>query len=226
MKINTLGNDLFYDTDFIPYSKNAPEWKNFKQKIKNEKNINLETTLVAKDRIKKINLKIDALIFGTEKDDKLKRIIDSFDEEQMLVAQGNFILRDITRRFFLLLEKNIYTFLPCDIPQEKIAHYIFAKTYDTFIKGRMCSFYSNQKKSEKFEKVLLYFFEKNNMGFYEPSLKRINKAIKDAFKKSGKNLYDLKLLVDTDKGNNLAKSSTTWNTYKRFCLIKTEYLTA
>lgn len=208
MKINTLGNDFFYDTDFIPYSKNDPEWKNFKQKIKNEKNINLETTLAANERIKKINFKIDALIFETEKGDEIKRILDSFNEEQMLVAQGDFILRDITRRFFLLLEKNIFSFLPCDIPQEKIAHYFFAKAYDS-------NFYSNQEKSEMFEKILLYFYEKNNMGFYEPSLKRVNKAIKEAFKKSGKNLDELKILVDTDKGNNLTKASTTWNTFKK-----------
>ena len=47
------------------------------------------------------------------------------------------------------------------------------------------------------------------MGFYEPSLEQANKQIKDAFKKAGKSILELKQIVDTDKGKNLNKASTT-----------------
>ena len=53
------------------------------------------------------------------------------------------------------------------------------------------------------------------MGFYEPSLEQANKQIKDAFKKAGKSILELKQIVDTDKGKNLNKASTTWKTVKK-----------
>ena len=221
MQIDTLGSALFYDTKF-GWSENEPEWANFKQKIKTEKNINLEDTILVKTRIKKIKNEIFRNIFGSINEKDLKSIFMQFTEDQLIVAQAFFLFLNIFFSFFEQLKKNISNFLPCDIPQNFIVQYTFAKHINKFlnyqnplIKGRLLPLYSNKEKAELFEKILCYFFKKNNMGFYEPSLEQANKQIKDAFKNAGKSILDLKQIVDTDKGKNLNKASTTWKTVKK-----------
>ena len=68
----------------------------------------------------------------------------------------------------------------------------------------------------------MYFFKKNDKGFYEPSLGRANEQIKIAFKVAGKKLDDLKTLVDTDKGTNLKNASITWKTVKKLIVDSNE----
>lgn len=82
MKIDSLGNALFDDTDLISYSATDPEWANFKQKIKSEKRIDLEDTILVTDRIKKILTKIGVLIDGTEDEKELKAMFNSLSEEE------------------------------------------------------------------------------------------------------------------------------------------------
>ena len=207
MKIDSLGNALFDDTDLISYSATDPEWANFKQKIKSEKSIDLEDTILVTDRIKKILTKIGVLIDGTEDEKELKSMFNSLSEEEKSVDFGYIIFPIIIFGYFEQLKKNIANFLPCDIPQEKIALYTFSKV--------VCQFVNNSKRAESIEKILLYFFKKNDKGLFEPSLEKANEQIKKALKNAGKTLDDLKKLVDTDKGTNLKNASITWKTVKK-----------
>lgn len=224
MKIDSLGNALFYDTDFIP-SKDNPEWANFKQKIKTEKSINLETTVLVQERIKKATRKISALIYGAEVKNEREKLFEGFDDEQHTVSFADILFTNIVFGFFEQLKQNIANFLPCDIPQDKIAQYTLAKHLNKFVnypnplmKGGMCSFFSNKARAEAIENCLRYFFKKNSMGLYEPSLEKTNEQLKGAFKKAGKNLDELKALVDTDKGRSLKNVSTSWKTAKKLLL--------
>lgn len=221
MKIDYLGNAFFYDSDFIP-SKDNPEWANFKQKIKTEKRINLETTILVQERIKKATWKIETLIYGTEDEKELKNLFESFTDEQCTVLFADKLFTNIVLGFFEQLKQNIANFLPCDIPQDKIAQYTLAKHINKFVnypnpllKGGLCTLYSNKERAEAIEKCLCYFFKKNSMGLYEPSLDKTNEQIKIAFKSAGKKLDDLKALVDTDKGRSLKNVSTSWKTVKK-----------
>lgn len=229
MKIDSLGNALFDDTDLISYSATDPEWANFKQKIKSEKSIDLEDTILVTDRIKKILTKIGVLIDGTEDEKELKALFNGLSEEEKSVDFGYLIFPIIIYGYFEQLKKNIATFLPCDIPQDKIAQYTFAKHINQFVnytnpmvKGGLLPLNSNKTKAESIEKIFLYFFKKNDKGFYEPSLDRANEQIKIAFKVAGKKLDDLKTLVDTDKGTNLKNASITWKTVKKLIVDSNE----
>lgn len=207
MKIDSLGNALFDDTDLISYSATDPEWANFKQKIKSEKSIDLEDTILVTDRIKKILIKIGVLIDGTEDEKELKAMFNSLSEEEKSVDFGYIIFPIIIFGYFEQLKKNIANFLPCDIPQDKIAQYTFSKV--------LCQFVNTSKRAESIEKILLYSFKKNDKGLFEPSLEKANEQIKKALKNAGKTLDDLKKLVDTDKGTNLKNASITWKTVKK-----------
>lgn len=207
MKIDSLGNALFDDTDLISYSATDPEWANFKQKIKSEKSIDLEDTILVTDRIKKILTKIGVLIDGTEDEKELKAMFNSLSEEEKSVDFGYIIFPIIIFGYFEQLKKNIANFLPCDIPQDKIAQYTFSKV--------VCQFVNTSKRAESIEKILLYSFKKNDKGLFEPSLEKANEQIKKALKNAGKTLDDLKKLVDTDKGTNLKNASITWKTVKK-----------
>ena len=207
MKIDSLGNALFDDTDLISYSATDPEWANFKQKIKSEKSIDLEDTILVTDRIKKILTKIGVLIDGTEDEKELKAMFNSLSEEEKSVGFGYIIFPIIIYGYFEQLKKNIANFLPCDIPQDKIAQYTFSKV--------LCQFVNTSKRAESIEKILLYSFKKNDKGLFEPSLEKANEQIKKALKNAGKTLDDLKKLVDTDKGTNLKNASITWKTVKK-----------
>lgn len=229
MKIDSLGNSLFDDTELISYSETDPEWANFKQKIKSEKSINLEDSLLVKDRIKKILSKIGTMIDKTEDEKELKQLYESPTEEKNSVNLGFILFPVIIFGFFEQLKKNISNFLPCDIPQDKIAQYTFAKYINQYvnftnpiIKGGALPLNSNRTKAESFEKLLCYFFKKNDKGLYEPSLEKANEQIKKVFKARGKKLDDLKTLVDTDKGTNLKNASITWKTVKKVLVDSNE----
>ena len=222
MEINTIGNALFYDTDFIKSSINDPEWLNFKQKIKNEKNINIENTCLIPERRKRIIRKINKLIYGTDDKDKLKEIIDGFSEEQKNIIFSGNLFGNIIFGYFRQLKTNISNFLPLDIPQDKLAQYTFAKHVNKFvnytrimIKGDALPLYEHKDRASMIEKSILFFFRKNEKGLYEPTMNGANELIKSAFKSAGKNLDALKLLVDTDKGRSLSNVSTTWKTFKK-----------
>ena len=214
MKIDSLGNALFDDTDLISYSATDPEWANFKQKIKSEKSIDLEDTILVTDRIKKILTKIGVLIDGTEDEKELKAMFNSLSEEEKSVDFGYIIFPIIIFGYFEQLKKNIANFLPCDIPQDKIAQYTFSKV--------LCQFVNTSKRAESIEKILLYSFKKNDKGLFEPSLEKANEQIKKALKNAGKTLDDLKKLVDTDKGTNLKNASITWKTVKKIIIDSNE----
>lgn len=214
MKIDSLGNALFDDTDLISYSATDPEWANFKQKIKSEKSIDLEDTILVTDRIKKILTKIGVLIDGTEDEKELKAMFNSLSEEEKSVDFGYIIFPIIIFGYFEQLKKNIANFLPCDIPQDKIAQYTFSKV--------LCQFVNTSKRAESIEKMLLYSFKKNDKGLFEPSLEKANEQIKKALKNAGKTLDDLKKLVDTDKGTNLKNASITWKTVKKIIIDSNE----
>lgn len=104
MQIDTLGSALFYDTKF-GWSENEPEWANFKQKIKTEKNINLEDTILVKTRIKNIKNEIFRNIFGSINEKDLKSIFMQFTEDQLIVAQAFFLFLKIFFSFFEQLKK-------------------------------------------------------------------------------------------------------------------------
>lgn len=214
MKIDSLGNALFDDTDLISYSATDPEWANFKQKIKSEKRIDLEDTILVTDRIKKILTKIGVLIDGTEDEKERKAMFNSLSEEEKSVDFGYIIFPIIIFGYFEQLKKNIANFLPCDIPQDKIAQYTFSKV--------LCQFVNTSKRAESIEKLLLYSFKKNDKGLFEPSLEKANEQIKKALKNAGKTLDDLKKLVDTDKGTNLKNASITWKTVKKIIIDSNE----
>lgn len=214
MKIDSLGNALFDDTDLISYSATDPEWANFKQKIKSEKRIDLEDTILVTDRIKKILTKIGVLIDGTEDEKERKAMFNSLSEEEKSVDFGYIIFPIIIFGYFEQLKKNIANFLPCDIPQDKIAQYTFSKV--------LCQFVNTSKRAESIEKILLYSFKKNDKGLFEPSLEKANEQIKKALKNAGKTLDDLKKLVDTDKGTNLKNASITWKTVKKIIIDSNE----
>lgn len=241
MKIETIGIDAFNDIEFL-YSNDEPEWRNFQQKIIQEKHINLENIITAEIRIKKFLAKIDYLRYGIEypkeitkesaADEeiqaRLQEIYDSFNEEEKISANGITIIASLLFGFFNQLKKNISTVLPCDIPQNKIASWTFAKYLSgrlSFVQrvcGRMVPTRSNEEHAQLYEDIFHYYFKKNSKGFYAPSLSEINKAIKMAFKKAGKNLDALKAIVDTDKQNSLTNVSTSWKTLKKLLINSDE----
>ncbi len=227
MKIETLGNKLFDDTDFIPSLEGEPEWKNFKQKIKDEKDINLESVLRVDDRIKRIKQKKVLLVYGVKNDDELKKLSEDFSQELKNVIASYSLFSQIVYGFLDQLKKNIVNFVPCDIPQDKIFQYTLSKHINKIVNPRTINPMSRQalenfSGGEKYDAIVknmfLYFFKKNDMGLYEPSLEKSNEAVKKAFKEKGKKLDDLKVLVDTDKGTNLNNASVSWNTYKKVLL--------
>ena len=167
MEINTIGNALFYDTNFIKSSINDPEWLNFKQKIKNERNINIENTCLIPERRKKIILEINKLIYGTNDNDKLKEITDEFNAEQKSIIFSGSLFGSIIFGYFRQLKTNISNFLPLDIPQDKLAQYTFAKHVNKFvnytrimIKGDALPLYEHKAKATMIEKSILFFFKK------------------------------------------------------------------
>lgn len=241
MKIETIGIDAFNDIEFL-YSNDEPEWRNFQQKIIQEKHINLENIITAEIRIKKFLAKIDYLRYGIEcpkeitkesaADEeiqaRLQEIYDSFNEEQKISANGTTIIASLIFGFFNQLKKNITTVLPCDIPQDKIASWTLVKYLSGrlgFVQrvcGRMLPLRSNEERAKCYEDVFHYYFKKNSKGFYVPSLSETNKAIKRAFKKAGKNLNALKMIIDTDKQNSLTNISTSWKTLKKLLIHSDE----
>lgn len=241
MKIETIGIAAFNDTAFL-HSMGEPEWRNFQQKIIPEKQLNIENIIIAEIRIKKFLAKIDYSLYGIEcpkeitkessADEEIqahfKEIYDSFNEEQKISANGTIIIASLLFGFFNQLKKNISTVLPCDIPQNKIASWTFAKYLSgrlSFVQrvcGRMVPTRSNEEHAQLYEDIFHYYFKKNSKGFYAPSLSEINKAIKMAFKKAGKNLDALKAIVDTDKQNSLTNVSTSWKTLKKLLINSDE----
>lgn len=241
MKIETIGIDAFNDIEFL-YSNDEPEWRNFQQKIIQEKHINTENIITADNRIKKVKSKIDYLLYELEcpkeitkesaADEeiqaRLQEIYDSFNEEQKISANGTTIITSLLFGFFNQLKKNITTVLPCDIPQDKIASWTLVKYLSGrlgFVQrvcGRMLPLQSNEKHAKCYEDVFHYYFKKNSKGLYVPSLSEINKAIKTAFKKARKNLDALKAIVDTDKQNSLTNVSTSWKTLKKLLINSDE----
>ena len=241
MKIETIGIDAFNDIEFL-YSNDEPEWRNFQQKIIQEKHINIENIIIADNRIKKVKSKIDYLLYGIkcpkeitkesaadeETQARLQEIYDSFNEEQKISANGTIIIASLLFGFFNQLKKNISTVLPCDIPQNKIASWTLVKYLSGrlgFVQrvcGRMLPLQSNEKRAKCYEDVFHYYFKKNSKGLYVPSLSEINKAIKTAFKKARKNLDALKAIVDTDKQNSLTNVSTSWKTLKKLLINSDE----
>ncbi len=241
MKIETIGIDAFNDIEFL-YSNDEPEWRNFQQKIIQEKHINTENIITADNRVKKVKSKIDYLLYGIkcpkeitkesaadeETQERLQEIYDSFNEEQKISAYGTIIIASLLFGFFNQLKKNISTVLPCDIPQDKIASWALAKYlsgrlgFVQRICGKLVRLHSNEEHAQLYEDIFHYYFKKNSKGFYEPSLSKINKAIKTAFKKAGKNLNALKMIIDTDKQNSLTNISTSWKTLKKLLINSDE----
>jgi len=241
MKIETIGIDAFNDIEFL-YSNDEPEWRNFQQKIIQEKHINTENIITADNRVKKVKSKIDYLLYGIkcpkkitkesaadeETQERLQEIYDSFNEEQKISAYGTIIIASLLFGFFNQLKKNISTVLPCDIPQDKIASWALAKYlsgrlgFVQRICGKLVRLHSNEEHAQLCEDIFHYYFKKNSKGFYEPSLSKINKAIKTAFKKAGKNLNALKMIIDTDKQNSLTNISTSWKTLKKLLINSDE----
>ena len=241
MKIETIGIDAFNDIEFL-YSNDEPEWRNFQQKIIQEKHINTENIITADNRVKKVKSKIDYLLYGIkcpkeitkesaadeETQERLQEIYDSFNEEQKISAYGTIIIASLLFGFFNQLKKNISTGLPCDIPQDKIASWALAKYlsgrlgFVQRICGKLVRLHSNEEHAQLCEDIFHYYFKKNSKGFYEPSLSKINKAIKTAFKKAGKNLNALKMIIDTDKQNSLTNISTSWKTLKKLLINSDE----
>ena len=241
MKIETIGIDAFNDIEFL-YSNDEPEWRNFQQKIIQEKHINTENIITADNRVKKVKSKIDYLLYGIkcpkeitkesaadeETQARLQEIYDSFNEEQKISAKGTIIISSLIFGFFNQLKKNISTVLPCDIPQDKIASWALAKYlsgrlgFVQRICGKLVRLHSNEEHAQLCEDIFHYYFKKNSKGFYEPSLSKINKAIKTAFKKAGKNLNALKMIIDTDKQNSLTNISTSWKTLKKLLINSDE----
>lgn len=241
MKIETIGIDAFNDIEFL-YSNDEPEWRNFQQKIIQEKHINTENIITADNRVKKVKSKIDYLLYGIkcpkeitkesaadeETQERLQEIYDSFNEEQKISAYGTIIIASLLFGFFNQLKKNISTVLPCDIPQDKIASWALAKYlsgrlgFVQRICGKLVRLHSNEEHAQLYEDIFHYYFKKNSKGFYEPSLSKINKAIKTAFKKAGKNLNTLKMIIDTDKQNSLTNISTSWKTLKKLLINSDE----
>lgn len=241
MKIETIGIDAFNDIEFL-YSNDEPEWRNFQQKIIQEKHINTENIITADNRVKKVKSKIDYLLYGIkcpkeitkesaadeETQARLQEIYDSFNEEQKISAKGTIIISSLIFGFFNQLKKNISTVLPCDIPQDKIASWALAKYlsgrlgFVQRICGKLVRLHSNEEHAQFCEDIFHYYFKKNSKGFYEPSLSKINKAIKTAFKKAGKNLNALKMIIDTDKQNSLTNISTSWKTLKKLLINSDE----
>ena len=86
----------------------------------------------------------------------------------------------------------------------------------------MVTIRSNEEHAQLYEDIFHYYLKKNSKGFYEPSLSKINKAIKIAFKKAGKNLNALKMIIDTDKQNSLTNISTSWKTLKKLLINSDE----
>lgn len=229
MKINILGNALFSDLDFVKSLAAEPEWKNFKQKIKNEKNINMESVFFVDQRASEIIEKILKLSRGikNEEDEKdfFQNQIKEFSDNQKIVLHGTLLIRQIIFDFFEQLKLNITNFLPCDIPQNKIVQYTFAKHLNmiisypfndaTIIKGRALKLRRNEKKCKEIESFLKYFFKKNNENLYEATMDNANEDIKAAFKAQNKEIDDLKCIVDTDRGMKLSKPSTSWKTLKK-----------
>lgn len=241
MKIETIGIAAFNDTAFL-HSMGEPEWRNFQQKIIPEKQLNIENIIIAEIRIKKFLAKIDYSLYGIEcpkeitkesaADEEIqahfKEIYDSFNEDQKISANGTTIISSLIFGFLDQLQKNISTVLPCDIPQDKIASWTLVK----YLSGRLgfaqrvCGEWvrlrSNEERAKCYEDVFHYYFKKNSEGFYTPSLSEINKAIKIAFKKAGKNLNALKMIIDTDKQNSLTNISTSWKTLKKLLINSDE----
>ncbi len=232
MQIETLGIDCFEDNDFL-YLQEEPDWKNFRQKIREDTSIDLETTILVKERINKIRGKIDYLILGIKplkqitkeaaNNNKVKaeEIFNTFNEEQQIVSSSTTLLSGIFFSCFDKLKKNITEITPCDISQDKLAKYTFAKLFtdllgfNQLICGKYIDLRSNEQKASLYEKSILYFFEKDDKGFYVPSLSKTNEAIKKAFKKSKKNLDSLKAIVDTNKQKSLKNVSTSWKVIKK-----------
>lgn len=241
MRIEAIGIDAFNDTEFF-HTKNEPEWRNFQQKIIHRKHINIENIITAEIRIKKLLAKINYLLYGLECPQEITRgtaadeeiqahlqeIYDSFNEEQKISVNGAIIIPSLIFGFLDQLQKNISTVVPCDIPQDKIANWTLVK----YLSGRLgfaqrvCGEWvrlrSNEERTKCYEDVFHYYFKKNSEGLYVPSLSEINKAIKTAFKKAGKNLDALKAIVDTDKQNSLTNVSTSWKTLKKLLINSDE----
>ena len=197
MKIETIGIAAFNDTAFL-HSMGEPEWRNFQQKIIPEKQLNIENIITAEIRIKKFLAKIDYLLYGIEcskeitkqsaADEEIqahfKEIYDSFNEEQKISANGATVIASLIFGFFNQLKKNITTVLPCDIPQDKIASWTFAKYLSGrlgFVQrvcGRMLPLQLNEENAQRYENIFHDYFKKDSKRFYVPSLSEINKAIK------------------------------------------------
>lgn len=242
MKIEAIGIDAFNDTEFF-HAKDEPEWRNFQQKIIQEKHINIENIITAEVRIKKLLAKISYLLYGVECPQEItreaaadkeiqtyfKETYDSFNEEQKIADNGRGIIASLIFGFLNQLKKNISTVLPCDIPQDKIASWTLVK-YLSGLLGfaqRVCGEWmqrlkSNEEDAQLYEDVFHYYLKKDSEGLYVPSLSEINKAIKTAFKKAGKNLDALKTIVDTDKQNSLTNVSTSWKTLKQLLINSDE----
>ena len=233
MKIEAIGIDAFNDTEFF-HAKDEPEWRNFQQKIIQEKHINIENIITAEVRIKKLLEKIGYLLYGVECPQEITReaaadkIYDSFNEEQKIADNGRGIISSLILGFLNQLQKNISTVLPCDIPQDKIASWTLVKYlsgllgFAQCVCGELVRIRSNEERAKRYEDVFHYYFKKNGEGLYVPSLSEINKAIKTAFKKAGKNLDALKAIVDTDKQNSLTNVSTSWKTLKKLLINSDE----
>lgn len=217
MQIKTLGNQLFDDEKFIS-TKGEPEWKNFRQKLQLNKGINLETTLLVEKRLSRTIEKINRIIFGVDETESTEIFDNATDKEKYLLSSV-ITFQMIFLDFFLELKKNISNCLPCNVPQDKIVQYTFVKHICKIVNliptiGNRSDPRSNDEKITVIEAFFQYFFEKNDKGIYEPSIKNATKDITEAFKRANVRLDDLKSVVDTDKGQSLLRPSTTWKTLK------------
>lgn len=213
MEINTIGNDCFTDIDTFRSSLDDPEWMNFKEKVKDEKNINMENVLREGKRLNQIREETTALIFESPAGERIKEIISKSNNSQMQTFWGRSAFEHFFSDFFAALKKNISEMLPCDLDQSRILKLTLLRTIkDTVNK---CKWSKRPELLYFLRKRLEYYFAKNEKGICEPSLDNTNNEIKQAFKNKKKPITDLCAAVDTRKQNSLKNTSTTWKTVRK-----------